>query len=78
MYCLQDLTPFASKEDILLESGEAFKEVTEHQYSLFSQVQNKARMEIWLGNFCEQVAMTVVGLENVVRFLVDFTQCYKK
>jgi len=54
---------------------EEFVRGVEYQYSLFSQNKNLARRDIWLGNLVEQLAMSVVGVENVGRFLTDFVQC---
>jgi hypothetical protein len=73
-YC-DDVLTDVTREQVLAEMEDEFAKAIEHQYELFSHATNSARRDIWLGNLCEQLAMTVVGLENVGRFLTDFVNC---
>jgi len=73
-FCKEALLPF-TQEDILKDSQEEFDLAIKNLKILFQSSENKARRDIWLGNYVEQLAMMVVGVENVVNFLIDFVNC---
>lgn len=58
-------------QEILQECSQQLKQISIH----FQKVPNPARKEIWIEHFIEQVAFTVVGLDNVGKFLQDLAQC---
>jgi hypothetical protein len=53
-----------------------FDEFLNDAASKFKNIQLKATRDIWLGNFCEQLALTATNdAKNVVGFLFDFVEC---
>jgi predicted enzyme involved in methoxymalonyl-ACP biosynthesis len=72
-FCKTDLP--MTDEEFLKENMELFSNSIQHQANLFKQNTNQARRNIWLGNFCEQLAMTVAGVANAAKFLEDFWKC---
>jgi len=41
----------------------------------FNTFNTPAKKALWLGHFCEQLAVTLVGVENVARLFVDMATC---
>jgi len=73
-FCANALLP-VTEEELYRANKDTFDAFIEKQVQLFSSVPSKARRNIWLGNLCEQLALTVAGLESVPRFLVDLANC---
>lgn len=73
-FCPQDLLPF-TPEEILQEVGKEFEKIMQKQIAWFGSATNLSRRNIWLGNFCEQLAHTVASLENIFSFLRDLSRC---
>lgn len=57
------------------ENAEEVREIIEDRVNSFRKVKNQESRDIWLGNLCEQLALTVTDVNHVVRFLVDFVNC---
>jgi hypothetical protein len=53
-----------------------FDEILNAAASKFKAIKLKGTRDVWLGNFCEQIAFTSTGnVKNVVGYLLDFVNC---
>lgn len=53
-----------------------FDEFLNDAASKFRAIKLKSTRDMWLGNFCEQLALTATNdVKNVVGFLLDFVNC---
>lgn len=54
---------------------EAAAELLEELTGLFNSVKQVPVREIWLGNWCEMLALTATDAEHFIAFLSDYVRC---
>ena len=74
-FCVNDLVKKADVKAVESSHQELLSHAINHA-KLFMKATNPKRREIWLGNMCEQLAMTVTeDVKAVPQFLTDFHKC---
>jgi hypothetical protein len=80
MFCSQKLhaaseSSSTSLKDLRKSMAEAFQPDVEAFAKLFASHNEDFERDVWLGNTCEQLAITAAGAQHSLRFLVDFVEC---
>lgn len=52
-----------------------YEKIFEKEKQLFSKISDPYVRKIWLGNFCEQTALTIVGLNDLFQYMHDLGHC---
>jgi hypothetical protein len=80
-YCAKDLRSAVesdgTQKDAVLafENNDEVQQIISDRIKSFRKVKLRETRDLWLGNLCEQLALTVTDVHHVVRFLVDFVNC---
>jgi len=71
-YCKDDLGYSPTLEDEMRESAaDLIKDIVGY----YKTLNHESILEIWLGNWCEMVAMAATDAAHVAAFLADYASC---